>query len=156
MKLGLALVAALLVGPAAVAAPTDEVMKPINQFIDSFNKGDTKTAFAAYAPGNVSIIDEFTPHIWIGPKAPQSWAADFDKHAAADGITDPIVKLGKPIRVEADGKTAYVVLPAVYTYKVKGKPMAEKAEMTYALAKAGGPWMITGWTWGGEDPHPVK
>ena len=25
-----------------------------------------------------------------------------------------------------------------------------------ALAKAGGPWMITGWTWGGTEPHPAK
>lgn len=156
MKRLLPLIAALLLGPAALAAPADDMMKPIHQFIDGFNKGDTKMAYAAYAPGNVAIIDEFAPHIWVGPKAPQAWAADFGKHATADGITDSVVAVGKPTRIEADGKTAYVVVPAVYTYKAKGKPMTEKADMTYALAKAGGPWMITGWTWGGEAPHAVK
>lgn len=73
-----------LIAPPAAAAPAD----PVRQFITAFNSGDTKTANATYAPGEISIVDEFAPHRWIGPKAPRAWAADYAKHAAATGVTD--------------------------------------------------------------------
>ena len=69
-----------LLGSGAVAgvgvAATGDVTAPIRQFIDGFNTGDTKAAFAAYGSGDIVIVDEFAPHRWVGPQAPQEWAAD--------------------------------------------------------------------------------
>ncbi len=50
--------------PAAASDETD-VMVPIHQFVDGFNKGDAKTALAA-CDEQTSIIDEFPPHEWRG------------------------------------------------------------------------------------------
>jgi hypothetical protein len=58
----LALFAGALRDPSAVAAAQSDVAAPIRQFTDGFNSGDTKSAFAAYAEGDVQIIDEFAPH----------------------------------------------------------------------------------------------
>ena len=73
---------------APVSAATPNVTDPIHQFIDGFNRGDTKSAYAVYATGDITIVDEFAPHRWVGPHAAQDWAADYDKHAQATGVSD--------------------------------------------------------------------
>ena len=63
----LALFANALLITTAIAATTADVMTPIRQFVDGFNKGDTASAYAAYGKGNITIVDEFSPHRWTGP-----------------------------------------------------------------------------------------
>ena len=66
-------------GPAAATKETD-VMVPVHQFIDGFNKNDTRRAIAACADQN-SIIDEFPPHEWHGAGACWNWAKAYDADA---------------------------------------------------------------------------
>jgi hypothetical protein len=43
---------------------------------------------------------------------------------------------------------AYVVVPADYTYKQKGKAMKQTGSiLTVALQKGSAGWRITGWAW---------
>ncbi len=152
------LVSVLFFAFASVSAPAPaaDVTVPIRQFIDGFNNGDTKTAFAAYAAGDITIVDEFAPHRWVGPHAAQEWAAAYDKHASATGVTDGIVKYGPPTRTEIEVDVAYVVIPAVYNYKEHDTPQTEEGQMTFVLRTEAGAWKITGWTWTGEKPHAAK
>jgi len=155
-KVILALAIFTLLAPAASAAGSNNVTAPIHQFIDGFNTGDVQSAYAAYASGDILIIDEFAPHRWTGPHAAQDWAADYDKHAKATGVTDGSVKYGAPTRSEVEGEVAYVILPTIYTYKEKGKPMREEGQMTFVLRAEQGAWKITAWTWTGVKPHAGK
>ncbi|MFM5895574.1 MAG: hypothetical protein ACKOQM_14240 [Novosphingobium sp.] len=155
MKSLFAIALALVATPLLADAQTDALTKPIDQFIRGFNKGDTKSAFAAYAPGSVSITDEFAPHVWTGPKAPQAWAARYDVHAKATGVTDGIVTWSAPTRVEVEGSVAYVIVPTLYTYKEEGKATREEGQMTFVLTKIGKAWKIRAWTWSGVPPHPA-
>jgi ketosteroid isomerase-like protein len=150
------LAASLLLASPVLAATTAELTAPIHQFIDGFNSGDTKSAYAAYATGDITIIDEFAPHIWTGPKAAHAWAAQYDKHAGATGVTDGSVTLGEPTRTEVEGNVAYVICPTVYNYKENGQVTAEEGQMTYVLNKGPAGWKIRGWTWSGVKPHPAK
>jgi len=143
----IALLANLALSPVATAATPGDVTQPIHQFIDGFNTGDTKSAFAAYAPGTVTIVDEFAPHRWVGPKAAQAWAADYDKHAQATGVSDGTVKYGEPTRAEVEGDAAYVIVPTVYDYKEHGQPTTEEGQMTFVLRGGAGGWKISGWSW---------
>ncbi len=154
-KVMLAVLASVLVVPALWAAAGD-VMVPIRQFIDSFNTGDTKSGYAAYAMGDIAIVDEFAPYHWTGPNAAHAWAAGYDKHAKATGVTDGTVKYAEPTRTEMEGALAYVVIPTTYLYKEHGQPMAENGQMTFVLHSQAGAWKISGWTWTGEKPHPAK
>jgi hypothetical protein len=115
-----------------------------------------KSAFAAYAAGNISIVDEFAPHQWIGPHAAQDWAAAYDKHAQATGVTDGKVTYGAPTRVEIEGNLAYVVMPTVYLYKEHGKPLVEEGQITVILHVEAGGWKMRGWTWAGVKPHAPR
>lgn len=143
------LVGLALATPAS--AQTDaELMAPIQKFIDSFNKGDVATAATTHAAGaDLTITDEIPPYVWRGPKAFTAWAGDLDADAKKNGITEPSVTVSRPTRIERSGDQAYVVVPAVYTFKLKGAPMREAAQMTVVLRKGATGWLIHGWTWTG-------
>lgn len=152
----LALLAGALLIPAAIASAQEDVAAPIRQFIDGFNSGDTKLAFAAYAQGDIQIIDEFAPHSWHGPHAAQDWAAEYDRHAQTTGVTEGKVTYEAPTRTEVEGDVAYVVMPTLYLYKEQGKPLVEEGQITCVLHKEAGAWKISAWTWAGVKPHPVS
>lgn len=143
IALALAVMAA---GPTAASDSTD-VMAVVHQFVDGFNKGDTKSAVAACAH-ETSILDEFPPHEWHGPGACSKWVDDFDANARKNGITDGIVTLRDPKHVDVTADRAYVVVPANYTYKQKGKMVKQVGSiLTLALRKGETGWRITGWAW---------
>jgi len=140
-----AILGAVATGPALASDKTD-AFAPVQQFMDGFNKGDMKLALAACAD-ETSIIDNFAPHEWHGAGACAKWASDFDAAVKRDGITDGKVALGKPKHVDVTVDRAYVVVPATYTYKLKGKPMKLYGQWTAALQKLPAGWRLTGWTW---------
>jgi hypothetical protein len=149
--LTLGIVVCLIMGPGARAqAPDPQVIAPIQKFVDSFNKGDAAGAAATHAAeADLVIIDELSPYLWRGPRAFQQWSTDLEADAKKRGITEPMVKIGAPTRREVSGDQAYVVVPAVYTFKEGGVAMRESAQMTFALKKGAGGWLIHGWTWTG-------
>lgn len=144
------LIAALAVGAAALpaaASQESDVMATVHQFVDAFNRGDSKTMLAACAT-QASIIDEFPPHEWEGPNACEDWATANAAENKNDGVTNPIVTLGTPWHVSVTRDRAYVVVPATYTYKVNGKPASEHDSIfTVALRRLAAGWRITGWAW---------
>jgi hypothetical protein len=123
------------------------VLATIHQFVDGFNKGDRKTLLAACAD-QTSILDEFPPHEWHGTGACAKWVDDFDSDAKKNGITDGIVTLSNPSHVDITAGRAYVVVPANYTFRQKGKPVSEIGSIiTLTLQESKGGWRITGWSW---------
>jgi len=152
----LVLLALVFCAPAVISATGDDPAAPVRQFIDGFNSGDVKSAFAAYATGPITIIDEFAPHIWSGTNAAHDWADAYDKHAQATGVTDGKVTYGKPTRVEQVADAAYIVMPTVYRYKENGKPLKEEGQVTAVLNRESGAWKIRAWTWSGVKPHPAQ
>lgn len=140
----------------ATVSRAQDVKTPIRQFIDGFNKGDTASAYAAYAKGDIMIVDEFAPHRWSGPHAAQDWAAAYEKHAQTTGVSGGMVKYGEPTRTEIEGEAAYVIIPTVYLYKQNGKATTEEGQMTFVLHRGSEGWKIGAWTWTGVKPHPVR
>jgi hypothetical protein len=148
--------ASVLFAGTAIAAQPADVTVPIRQFIDGFNTGDTHSAFAAYEDGDITIVDEFPPHRWTGPHAAKEWADDYQKHAAATGVTEGLVKYSAPTRTEIEDDLAYVIIPTVYLYKQNGQPFAEEGQATFVLHAEQSGWKIRSWTWSGVKPHPAK
>ena len=146
-KLTVVLAFTLLAANISLAQDKKDVMAAVNQFVDAFNKGDVKTAAAACADPT-SIIDEFPPHEWHGSGACLQWMTDYDADAKKNAITDGHVVLHAPKHVDVNGDRAYVVVPANYTFKQKGKPVKEIGSMlTIALQKQAAGWRITAWAW---------
>ncbi len=143
----IAIVVALLAPGQSPAPDKTAVMVPIHQFVDGFNKGDTKTALAACAD-QTSILDEFPPHEWHGAGACARWASDYDADTKKHGITDGIVTLSAPKHLDITADRAYVVIPSNYSFKQDGKSVQETGSMfTFALQKGPAGWRITAWSW---------
>ena len=132
---------------ATAQTPRAAVLARVNEFVDGFNKGDTKKLLAACAD-QTSILDEFPPHEWHGTGACAKWVADFETDAKKNGITDGVVTLSNASHVDITADRAYVVMPANYTFKQKGKTVNEAGSIiTLTLQKSGTGWHITGWAW---------
>ena len=151
-----ALVWFALAAPARAQTADADLMAPIQKFIDTFNKGDTAGAAATHAAGaDLTIIDELPPYIWRGAKAFLSWSADLDNDAKKNGITEPSVTLSAPTRTERNADQAYVIVPAVYSFKQRGTAMREAAQMTFVLRRGASGWLIHAWTWTGPKAQPA-
>jgi len=145
-----ALACLLMTTPAYAQAADPAVVAPITAFMTAFNKGDVAGAAATHAAvADLVIVDEVAPYSWHGAKAFQSWAADLGASDAKRGITDQKVVIGTPTRVEVEGASAYVIVPATYTFTEKGVAMRAASQMTFTLRKGAGGWLIHGWTWTG-------
>lgn len=151
----LALAGAMMLGTGPALARDAAVEAPIYRFLEAFNKGDTANAAATHAE-DAHITDEFAPYFWGGHGVLNRWAADYAKDAQAKGITEPQVTLGEVTRELIEGDRAYVVVPSLYRYKLKGVAMAEVAQMTFALRRQPDGWKIVAWTWTGPDATPVN
>jgi ketosteroid isomerase-like protein len=152
----LGLAGCLLAATTAAAQAADpQIVAPITKFMDTFNKGDMAGAAATHAPDAV-IVDEVPPFFWRGPKAFADWGAALDADAKKIGMTEPAVALRAATRVETAGDQAYVIVPVTFTFKLKGVPMKEDAQMTFVLKKGASGWLIHSWTWTGPRPTPAK
>lgn len=122
-------------------------MAAVNQFVDALNKGDLRAAAAACARP-ASVVDDFPPHEWQGSTACADWGAAFAAYNEQNGITNGVVRLGKPWHVDVTGDRAYVVVPASFAYRQHGKEVDESGSVfTLALRKMGAAWRIAGWSW---------
>lgn len=141
-------VVALVTPSPGSAATTDRqaIVAVVNVFNDGLNKGDMKAAASAYAP-SVSILDEFPPHIWTGATAFQDWASAFAADSQKNAVTEVAMTLMKPRHLNVEGDRAYAVIPALLTFKEKGKPVKEPGIFTFALQKLGADWKIAAWSW---------
>jgi hypothetical protein len=142
-----------LVSTLVQAEPADTPISTIHRFIDASSRGDDIAVEALQTP-DVSIIDEFPPHAWRPPGAYRAWAADAQRQDMAEDVHDGVLSLGRVVREVSDGRTAYVVVHALYRYKTRGVLTDEPAEMVFALQRGQDGWKITAWCFTGTVPHP--
>jgi ketosteroid isomerase-like protein len=141
--------AAIMAGSASasdnISTPDKiDVMRPVREFVESFNKGDVKAACASQS----TIIDEFPPYLWQGATACADWSNDFDAFREKNGIVDPKITLGLGQHIDVMGDRAYVVVQAHLTFKQNGKRVSERDPiLTATLQKIADTWRIAGWAW---------
>ena len=145
----------MALAPAARAGDANAA-RTIDQFSAALHAGDSKTAKTFLAP-RVVILDDVAPYYWAGASAFEDWQADLAKASAARGMSEEDANLGAPTRVEVSGDHAYAILPATHTFKMKGRVMRERAQLTFILARdLDSQWKITSWTWTGPKATPVR
>jgi ketosteroid isomerase-like protein len=145
-KLVIALAIAVVGTGPVVASQETDVMAPVRQFVDAFNKNDIKMVQAACAD-QTFIIDDFPPHEWRGSGATSKWFRDLARMGKQNGMSDAFVTLLKPRQVAVTGTHAYVVVPVNLRYNDKGQLVKRNGLMTLALHQGAAGWRITGWAW---------
>jgi hypothetical protein len=126
---------------------TDNPLAAVRQYINAINKGDREAMAAAFAdPG--SILDGMAPHVWQGPTASQDWYWDVLIEGERHGASDYFVTLGEPLHNNNTAASAYVVVPATMTFKIRGQQVTQiGAILTGALRRLARGWRIAAWAW---------
>jgi len=99
-------------------------MAVVHQWSASFNSGDLTTVTSICAADAI-VLDDFPPHVWLGPAACSRWFKDFQAYAAKANITDANIALGKASHVEFDSGYAYLVAPVTLSFTRSGKLVTE-------------------------------
>jgi hypothetical protein len=125
----------------------NDPMATVERYIDAFNKGDAEAMAATFAvPG--AILDGMAPHVWLGPTVSQDWYRDVLIEGEQHGASGYFVTLGEPLHNNTTGESAYVVVPATMTFKVKGQKVTQTGALfTLALRKLTEGWRIAAWAW---------
>ena len=126
---------------------TDDPLVAVRKYVDAFNQSDAAKMAAAFAvPG--SILDGMAPHLWQGPTATQDWYRDVLVEGKQHGAADYFITLGEPLHNNVTGDSAYVVVPATMTYKLRGEQVTQSgAIFTVALRKLPEGWRLAAWAW---------
>jgi ketosteroid isomerase-like protein len=148
MKRQILLLAAIfsIAAPAMATSPPAAVMAPIKAMLAATN-ADNGAGLAAFYTPDAAVVDEFAPYMWTGPTAATQWWAGVDKQIAQMG-THAIHAAAQPIKhFDVTGDSAYVVVPLIISYIVKGKPEHETGLFTLTLRRSGSTWKIATQTW---------
>jgi SnoaL-like protein len=102
---------------------TADPMAAVRNYVDAFNQGDAAAMAATFAASG-SILDGMAPHVWQGRTATQDWYRDVLVEGKRHGASDYFITLGEPLHNNVTGNSAYVVVPATMTFKVRGRQCA--------------------------------
>jgi hypothetical protein len=101
---------------------------------------------ALCAPDAV-VVDDFGQHLWKGPSACSNWMMALGVYMSAHNMTAPSLKFGEPWQITVDQRAAYVVVPATFGFKVKGKDGTLDGIWTWSLKKTDAGWKINAMAW---------
>ena len=130
-----------------LARMADDPMTAVRTYVDAFNRGDAATMAETHAISG-SILDGMAPHLWQGPTATQDWYRDVLIEGQQHGASDYFITLAEPLHNNVTGESAYVVVPATMTFKLRGQQVTQTgAVFTVALRKLPHGWRIAAWAW---------
>lgn len=121
-------------------------MQPIRTYVGAANAGNREQLVSAFTFDSV-IVDEFAPFRFAAPNAAAHWFDGFVADQKATGVSAAAIAFTRPKFVTVDGRRAYVVLPTVYTYKLRGKPAKETGSLAFTLVERGSRWKIASMAW---------
>jgi hypothetical protein len=139
--------------PPSENVVANDPMAAVRKYVDAFNRSDAAVMATTFAiPG--SILDGMAPHVWQGPTATQDWYRDVLVEGKQHGASDYFITLGEPLHNNVTGDSAYVVVPATMTFKVRGERVTQTgAVFTVALRKLAEEWRIAAWAWAKGTPR---
>jgi hypothetical protein len=135
----------------ALASDEMDVLSRMQQTIDAANRNIDAAVAGNFMP-SVVLVDDLAPYVFRGPAADAilEWSNAYGADSAKNSITDFSMKLLKPRRVKVSGDRAYIVLPAVYSFKQRLKPMQKRGTITATLERVDKKWLIATWSWAGQ------
>ncbi len=142
----IAAILSLLAVPAAAAAPNGAMMAPVNAVLLATNS-DSVAGLDSYYTADAVVIDEFAPYTWSGPTAASQWWGRLDKTNAKMGVAKVHAVAQAVKHYDVAGDTAYMVLPLIVTYTMKGKAERETGLLAMTLRNSDGVWKISSQSW---------
>jgi hypothetical protein len=116
-------------------AMADDPIAAVRAYVDAFNRGDA-TAMATTFAASGLILDGMAPHVWQGPTATRDWYRDVLIEGKQHGASDYFITLGEPLHNNVNADSAYVVVPATMTFKLR-RQQVKQTGAVFTVAHSG-------------------
>ena len=136
-----------IITPAAGAAdgPDAEMLalaERVARFIATLDDADIDNVFA---DRDVTIIENFAPYRFEGPRAVDDWAAGMRAHREA--TTDLHHTFGAPQDYTQTADRAFFALPTTWTGRYRGTAFVETGGWAFVLTKQPNGWRVQSYGW---------
>ena len=112
------------------------------RFIETLDATNLVGVFASH---DVSIIENFAPYRFAGPRAADLWANNMRAHL--DGLSGLRHTFGDAKDFSQTGNTVYFSLPTQWTGFIHGKPFSEEGGWAFVLVRDGMQWRVQTYAW---------
>ena len=99
----------------------------------------------AFADHGVTIIENFAPFVFEGPRSVERWSEGMRAHLT--GVTGLRHSFGPAQDFSRSGDEAYFSLPTNWRGLKGGRAFAEDGAWAFVLARHGGLWRVRGYGW---------
>lgn len=127
--------------PAMMAAP-----KALARFLET---GDATLLDGVFSDGEVTILENFPPHVFNGQAGLAEWKALMTTHVGAINQLRHTFEPPQDFGLTAD--TVHFTLPTRWTGVRDGKPFSELGGWTFVQVREGDRWRIRSYGWAVVD-----
>jgi hypothetical protein len=124
--------------------PDAAMLAPI-AMIARFIAGGCDENLAAFADDDVTLLENFAPHLFRGPDAVARWAAAMRDHTGALG--DLQHSFGAAQDFSQNGAEAFFCLPTHWSGLLKGRRFEEDGGWAFLLVQQAGLWRVRSYAW---------
>ncbi len=131
----------------------DEAMMAGPEGIARFIATGDETALAGvFAEHDVTIIENFAPHVFAGAEAVARWAAAMRAHL--ETVSDLEHSFGAACDFARSGDLAFFSLPTEWRGVARGRRFAERGGWAFVLVADEGGWRVRNYAWAVTEISP--
>jgi len=141
----IALAMTITTSSAAVDGPAPEMLavaERVARFIETLDAADIDGVFA---DRDVTIIENFAPYRFDGPRAVSDWAAGMRAHREATADLHHV--FGAPQDFSRTDNQVFFSLPTTWTGTSGGRPFTETGGWAFVLTKQDDAWRVQSYGW---------
>ena len=128
-----------------MTAPDAEMMAAPEALARFLETADTAHLDGVFSAGDVTILENFPPHVFNGQEGLRHWRALMSRHVGA--IDDLRHVFGAPQDFAVTGDTVHLTLPTHWTGVRDGEPFRELGGWTFVQVREGASWRIRAYGW---------
>ena len=125
--------------------PDPAMMAPVERLAAFIASGGIGSPVAAFAGGDVSILENFAPYLFTGAAAVETWALGMRAHLG--GLTALRHRFGQPQNFSRTGDQVFLSVPTQWSGFVDGRAFTEQGGWCFVLTKQGPEWRIRNYGW---------
>lgn len=125
--------------------PDAAMMAPIEALAAFIAAGATGAPAGVFADRDVTIIENFAPHLFAGPTAVADWTGGMRQHLV--GLSGLRHRFGSPQNFGRTADAAFVSLPTQWSGTIGERPFVEHGGWCFVLARQPDAWRIRGYGW---------